>query len=107
MLAPAFRWGYHSKSLVYKKPPETDTSGGASDIVFLVVQSTQGDIKFVLIDAGQFPETWSAITHSGDTWTNSDTSINVETWTNITHSGDTWTDVDTSTNVETWTETVN
>ena len=80
---------------------------GTLDIVFLVVQSALGELKFVPVDAGQDVETWSDITHTGDTWTDVSASGTTESWTSITHSGDTWADVDASTDAETWTEVVN
>ena len=54
---------------------------GTSDIVFLMVQSTLGELKFVPVDVGQSVETWSEITHSGDTWTEINAGTNAETWT--------------------------
>ena len=56
---------------------------GTSDIEFLVVQSTSGDIKFVEINAGETAETWTEITHTGDTWTEINAGTTAETWTEV------------------------
>jgi hypothetical protein len=58
-------------------------ASGSSDIEFLVVQSTSGDIKFVEIDAGETAETWTEITHTGDTWTEINAGSTAETWTEV------------------------
>jgi len=80
---------------------------GSSDIEFLVVQSTSGDIKFVEVNAGETAETWTEITHTGDTWTEINAGSTAETWAEITHTGDTWTEVNAGSTAETWTEVVN
>jgi hypothetical protein len=79
---------------------------GSSDITILVVQSALGELKFVPIDTGQSTETWSAITHTGDNWTDLN-ATGGDVWSGITHSGGTWTDVDLSSNSDSWTEVVN
>ena len=79
---------------------------GSSDITILVVQSTLGELKFVTIDADQATETWSDLTHTGDTWTDLN-AAGGEVWSDVTHSGGTWTDVDLSSNSDFWTEVVN
>ena len=79
---------------------------GSSDITILVVQSTLGELKFVPVDTSQSTETWSAITHTGDTWTDLN-AAGGEVWSDVTHSGGTWTDVDLSSNSDFWTEVVN
>ena len=56
---------------------------GSSDIEFLMVQSTSGDIKFVEINAGETAETWTEITHTGDTWTEINAGTTAETWTEV------------------------
>ena len=56
---------------------------GTSDIEFLMVQSTSGDIKFVEINAGETAETWTEITHTGDTWTEINAGTTAETWTEV------------------------
>ena len=56
---------------------------GTSDIEFLVVQTTSGDIKFVEINAGETAETWTEITHTGDTWTEINAGSTAETWTEV------------------------
>jgi hypothetical protein len=58
-------------------------ASGSSDIEFLVVQSTSGDIKFVEINAGETAETWTEITHTGDTWTEINAGSTAETWTEV------------------------
>ena len=56
---------------------------GSSDIEFLVVQSTNGELKFVELNAGETAETWSEITHTGDTWTEINAGSTAETWTEV------------------------
>lgn len=56
---------------------------GSSDIEFLMVQSTSGDIKFVEVNAGETAETWTEITHTGDTWTEINAGSTAETWTEV------------------------
>ena len=80
---------------------------GSSDITILVVQSALGELKFVPVETGQSTETWSAITHTGDTWSDVSASGTGESWSDVTHSGGTWTDVNPNTSAESWTETVN
>jgi hypothetical protein len=58
-------------------------ASGSSDIEFLVIQSTSGDIKFVEINAGETAETWTEITHTGDTWTEINAGSTAETWTEV------------------------
>ena len=56
---------------------------GSSDIEFLMVQSTNGELKFVEINAGETAETWTEITHTGDTWTEINAGSTAETWTEV------------------------
>ena len=56
---------------------------GSSDIEFLMVQSTNGELKFVEINAGETAETWTEITHTGDTWTEINAGTTAETWTEV------------------------
>ena len=58
-------------------------ASGSSDIEFLVIQSTSGEIKFVEINAGETAETWTEITHTGDTWTEINAGTTAETWTEV------------------------
>lgn len=58
-------------------------ASGSSDIEFLVIQSTNGEIKFVEINAGETAETWTEITHTGDTWTEINAGTTAETWTEV------------------------
>jgi hypothetical protein len=48
-----------------------------------MVQSTNGELKFVEINAGETAETWSEITHTGDTWTEINAGSTAETWTEV------------------------
>jgi hypothetical protein len=45
--------------------------------------TTNGEYLWVQIDASTNPETWSQITHSGDTWTEINAGGTIETWTNM------------------------
>ena len=53
------------------------------DLVTSVVQSTNGELKFEEIDAGATAETWTEITHTGDTWTEINAGTTAETWTEV------------------------
>lgn len=53
------------------------------DFVTSVVQSTAGDLKFQEIDAGATAETWTEVTHTGDTWTEINAGSTAETWTEV------------------------
>tara|TARA_R100001509_G_scaffold158730_1_gene124313 strand:- start:840 stop:1556 length:717 start_codon:yes stop_codon:yes gene_type:complete len=56
---------------------------GDADIVFSFDQSTLGALLWENLDAGTNQESWSEITHTGDTWSEVSTSGTVETWTEM------------------------
>jgi hypothetical protein len=53
---------------------------GASSMTFLFVMTTDGGLLWVPIDPGGTPN-WSAISHTGDSWTEISGSGTTETWT--------------------------
>jgi hypothetical protein len=56
---------------------------GASSMTFLFVMTTDGGLLWVPIDAGSSSESWSDITHTGDTWSEVSTGGTIETWTEM------------------------
>ena len=58
-------------------------SAGTLALDTSVVQSTAGDLKFQEIDAGATAETWTEVTHTGDTWTEINAGSTAETWTEV------------------------
>jgi len=61
--------------------PTLVASAGTLALDTSVVQSTAGDLKFQEINAGETAETWTEITHTGDTWTEINAGTTAETWT--------------------------
>jgi len=57
------------------------TASADSDMIFAFVMTTDGNYLWIQIDASTNPETWSQITHSGDSWTEINASGTIETWT--------------------------
>lgn len=43
-------------------------------------KTSAGDLLYENVDAGINPETWTEITHTGDTWTDKNTSDTIQTW---------------------------
>ena len=78
---------------------------GESAIIGVFVQTTDGELLWVEIDAGTSAEAWAAITHTGDVWTEINASSTEENWTEVTHTGDSWTEI-VPADDETWTEKV-
>jgi len=56
---------------------------GNADIVFIFDQTTLGALLWENLDAGTNQESWSEITHTGDTWSEVSTSGTIETWTEM------------------------
>jgi hypothetical protein len=52
----------------------------ASSMTFLFVMTTDGNLLWVPIDASTNIETWSIVSHSGDSWSTISPSSS-ETWT--------------------------
>ena len=50
------------------------------DSVFIM--TADGAILWVKIDAGGTPESWTQVTHTGDSWTEINAGTSSETWTN-------------------------
>jgi len=70
------------------------------EMIFVV--DVDGNLLYVVITP-EDNENWSAISHTGDTYTNI-TPSGTETWSDVTHTGDTYTNI-TPAPSETWTDT--
>ena len=72
-----------SSNLTQISTPTLLASAGTLALNTSVIQSTAGDLKFQEIDAGATAETWTEITHTGDTWTEINAGTTAETWTEV------------------------
>ena len=70
-------------NLTQTSTPTLLASAGTLALNTSVIQSTAGDLKFQEIDAGATAETWTEITHTGDTWTEINAGTTAETWTEV------------------------